>query len=305
MIFIGLNIIRVLSMVSLILVFASSIFVMVNDVTAFNEFQRAQQNNPDAADILANCDYIEGSTVPNQAAGIFWAVVSRLLIIFQVIVLFLSEIGWPAKFFDDYFPVLSKSFGLGALGIFESLIGATVLSHHVDDFTLVAAFFLFALGCVNMLLGLIFREKAKDKRSITFWRAEAKGILPTHLDNRPVFVNATPAFGGTEKIAQDFGGANTFRSMSDASSRAGYGFGRQGEKAAGLKGFMISRPVESLPRYAAKPSSTHMRRESSVSSSSRGSGSSFASPGSAALAGPNAPYRHDAPPVFKSSSTAI
>jgi hypothetical protein len=33
---------------------------------------------------------------------------------------------------------------------------------------------------------------------------------------------------------------------------AGFGFGRQGEKTAGLKGYLISKPVESLPRYAAK-----------------------------------------------------
>lgn len=31
---------------------------------------------------------------------------------------------------------------------------------------------------------------------------------------------------------------------------AGFGFGRQGEKQAGLKGFLISRPLESLPKYA-------------------------------------------------------
>ena len=34
---------------------------------------------------------------------------------------------------------------------------------------------------------------------------------------------------------------------------AGFGFGRQGEKAAGLKGYLISKPVESLPRYVPKP----------------------------------------------------
>jgi hypothetical protein len=32
----------------------------------------------------------------------------------------------------------------------------------------------------------------------------------------------------------------------------GFGFGRQGEKAAGLKGYLISKPVESLPKYAPK-----------------------------------------------------
>lgn len=306
--FIGLNIVRALSIVSLILVFASSILVLVNDVEAFNEFQHAMQTNPNAtAEALRDCDYIEGSTVPNQAAGIFWAVVSRLLIIFQVIVLFLSEVGWPAKFFNQYFPVLGSTFGLGALGIFECLIGATILSHHVDDFTLVAAFFLFSLGCLNALLGLIFREKAKDKRSITSWRSESKDILPTHhltgSSGTAVFVNATPAFA--EK-SQDFA---TFRSTD---SRAGYGFGRQGEKAAGLKGFLISRPVESLPRYASTNTASQppasrsfnqrQSRASTVSVESRAS--SFASPGSA-LAPPSGPYRQDAPPIFKSSLTAI
>ena len=39
--------------------------------------------------------------------------------------------------------------------------------------------------------------------------------------------------------------------MKDIGARfAGYGFGRQGEKEAGKKGFLISKPVEALPRYA-------------------------------------------------------
>jgi len=62
-----------------------------------------------------------GSTVPNQPAGVFWAVVNRLLIIFQVIALILAEVEWPTIFFEHYFPVLGPSFGLGALGIFQSL----------------------------------------------------------------------------------------------------------------------------------------------------------------------------------------
>lgn len=58
--FIGLNIVRALSIVSLILVFASSILVLVNDVEAFNEFQHAMQTNPNAtAEALRDCDYIE------------------------------------------------------------------------------------------------------------------------------------------------------------------------------------------------------------------------------------------------------
>ena len=61
------------------------------------------------------------STVPNQIGGVFWAVVNRLLIIFQVITLLFSELGWFAAFFDRFFPVLGTQFGLGALGIFQGL----------------------------------------------------------------------------------------------------------------------------------------------------------------------------------------
>ena len=64
---------------------------------------------------------LRGSTVPNQPAGVFWAVLNRLLIIGQAIVLLLSEFGWPAAFFDRFFPVLGKDFGLGALGVMQGL----------------------------------------------------------------------------------------------------------------------------------------------------------------------------------------
>ena len=125
---------------------------MVNDIKAVNSFMHASSTNSTEAEEMLDCDYIEDSTVPNQPAGVFWAVTNRLLIIAQVIVLILSEIGWPMSFFQRFFPVLGQDFGLGALGIFQGLIGAAVLSHHVDDFSLVSAFFLFAIACINMLL---------------------------------------------------------------------------------------------------------------------------------------------------------
>jgi len=94
-----------------------------------------------------------------------------------------------------------------------------------------------------MLLGLIFRESAKEKRSITSWRAEAKGNLPTARDDRPMFVNANPSFvssvftgGEKAREADEFG---TWRSESSSEKQSGYGFGRQGEKAAGMKGMFL------------------------------------------------------------------
>lgn len=283
-IFFGLNVVRFLSIVSLILVFASSIFVIVTDVEAVNAFESAKQSGNVTAQDLADCEYIENSTVPNQIGGVFWAVINRLLIIFQVIMLFLSEIGWPSPFFDRFFPVLGSGFGLGALGIFQGLIGAAVLSQHVDDFTLVSAFFLFVLGCINMFLGLLFRESAKSRRSITSWREEGKGALPTtnlrtaatlDLNRSGSSSSGQSSHSSTMYEEKTVGGVTEFGATRNP-SRAGYGFGRQGEKAAGLRGFLISKPLETLPRYAARPTSVPSQSSRSASPQPR-----FASSGTA------------------------
>jgi hypothetical protein len=71
--------------------------------------------------------------VPHQPAGAFWAVVNRCLIVFQVIVLVLSEIGWPSALFKTYFPVLGDDFGLGALGIAQCLYVFYLFASSVID----------------------------------------------------------------------------------------------------------------------------------------------------------------------------
>ncbi|KAJ7175824.1 hypothetical protein C8R46DRAFT_1079642 [Mycena filopes] len=247
--FIGLNALRILSIIGLLLVFSSNIATLVHDVQAVNSFQAgkaaATSTNTTSEDIL-NSDYIIGSTVPNQPAGVFWAVLNRLLLIFQVVVLLLSEFGWPSEFFRQFFPILGPDFGLGALGIIQGLLGAAILSHHVDEFSLVAAFFLFAIACLNMLAGLIFRQSAKSKRSITSWREHAKNALPTHVagvDIRPV------AAAAPSVISRVFNNEKNTEENTEE-DKPGFGFGLQGERTAGLKGYLISKPLESMPRYA-------------------------------------------------------
>ena len=137
--------------------------------------------------------------------------------------------------FDKLFPVLGSTFGLGPLGVFECLIGATILSHYVDDFALVAAFFLFAIGSLNILLGLVFSVKAKQKRSIRAWRSNSDDVLPPVADKRPIFTRPDSSYVGsffkpTEK--PEFGAPPTNGAIS------GLGFGNRGEKAAGLKGII-------------------------------------------------------------------
>jgi len=270
--FLTLNAIRILTIISLLLVFSSNIVTLADDIKAVNRFVAVGGNsnvlstNNSTSNTATNMtaedyDYILGSTVPNQPAGAFWAVLNRLFIIFQVIVLILSEIGFPSTFFSRFFPILGKDFGLGPLGLIQMLIGAAILSHFVNTFTLVSAFFLFSLGCVNVLVGLIFRESAKSKRSISSWREHGKSVLPTRVAGIDVDLKGPPPFisklytGGTAASA-DSSGSLSKESYTGAETTqdrfAGFGFGRQGEKAAGLKGYLISKPVESLPRYAAK-----------------------------------------------------
>lgn len=262
-IFLGLNAVRFLSLVALILVFASSIVQLVNDIKAVNAFVAAGKEDAANSTFSSDDAYIINSTVPNQPAGAFWAVTNRLLIIFQVMFLFVSEIGLFSKFFDTYFPVLGSDFGLGALGVFECLLGAAILSHKVQTFALVSAFFLFSIGCLNILAGLIFRESAKSKRALLSWREREKSVLPdlkgkgilpmyTGKSDVPSFLNTV--WTGDEKSYK----SNISDHKRNMSSESGHGpvslgFGRQGEKAAAQKGYLLTRPIESTPPYVTRP----------------------------------------------------
>jgi hypothetical protein len=120
-------------------------------------------------------------------------------------------------------------------------IGATVLSHHTDDFTLVSAFLLFSMGCLNAVLGLVFRESAKTKRSILHWREEAKTILP--FDKRPVFTSPAPSFVSSMFKGEKANEAEFGSGQNNGSNPTSFGFGRKGERTAGLKGALFGIPV--------------------------------------------------------------
>jgi hypothetical protein len=136
-VFYGLNVARVLSIVALLLAFSSSIVVVVSDIRAVNKFQHDPSSNDESCgyiecvhlrlcyvqygSTLTKESFFRSSTVPNQPAGVFWAVLNRLFIAFQLVFLFLSEVSWPMAFFDRFFPVLGSEFGLGALGVFQTL----------------------------------------------------------------------------------------------------------------------------------------------------------------------------------------
>jgi hypothetical protein len=206
-----------------------------------------------------------------------------------------SECSWPMAFFDRFFPVLRHeiwswtiwefSNACMCLFLYSFAINLNQISGFQLKFSLITSTTslsflpssLFALGCLNMLLGLIFRESAKPKRSITSWRAEAKGISAYHRGPAPRlrkrYLLSFQLCFSQEKGQQVHVSHET---VTDAHSyrsteKAGYGFGRQGEKVAGLRGFILQKPEESLPRYASPTpprAATVSRSPSSVSSSS-------------------------------------
>lgn len=298
--FVFFNIVRSLSIFTLLLVLAATVLAMATNIKAVSNFELA--GGFQHLDQL-KCPYIDGSTVPNQAAGVFWSVLESLLIVFQTIVLILSEIGWPAEFFNTYFPVLGSDFGLGPLGIFEALIATQILSHHVDKFSLVSAFFLFSVGALNALLGIMRSQPAKELRSFSKFRARQKrgfglkfdlsvphpheaGVGKTRGISAPVLVsvNQSPSAAAMRYVDLESGsrsGGNVSESDektgvvqamppapvndrgrvydSEQKEGRGLGFGQQAEKKAGLRGFLIRKPLETLPRYASSsspPSST-------------------------------------------------
>jgi len=262
-VFIVLNVIRIISITALLLVFASSVFTLVQDISAWNRFVNAGYKNMIILDgnsglngtlINIGNEYASGSTVPNQPGGPFFAVLNRLFIIFQTVVLVMAELEYPSEIFNRSFPVLGSEFGVGALGLFQVFIGAAVLSHHVNHFTLGSAFFLFVIGCVNaIIIGVWLREKAKPKRSITSWKEQSRSILPSVKD----YTSSPPTF-----VSHLYTGSSVSKGSSGCSERldekfVARGFGRQGEKAK-MRDFDIPRPDPSLPKYPSRPGSTRM-----------------------------------------------
>jgi hypothetical protein len=244
--FLGLNAVRALSILTLILVFASSIMVMVDDIKAVcRGIKMPSGTLTDASGnkFDVDYDYFEASTVPLQPAGVFFAILNRLFIIGQCIFLVLAEIGLPQGFFVNFFPVLGPNHGVGILGAMQVFLGAAVLSHHAPTFALVSAFFLFAIGCLNILLGLIFRAKIHERRALLSWHNEAPA-LPNYVER-----HATGTSAATDAASSSFGSKKS-SDPEKAESGHGYGFGRRAEENAKLKGLVVTKPMETLPKYA-------------------------------------------------------
>ncbi|KAF8598574.1 hypothetical protein BDV93DRAFT_609760 [Ceratobasidium sp. AG-I] len=273
--FLGLNAVRALSIFTLILVFASSIMVMVDDVNAVrrgSDTPTGTLTDASGNEFELDCDYVDGSTVPLQPAGVLFAILNRLFIIGQCIVLILSEFGWPEAFFVNFLPVLGPDHGVGILGAMQVFLGAAVLSHHVPTFALVSAFFLFSIGILNILLGLIFRSSIKERRMILSWRNKA----PPQVERAASAISAASDLYSHAK--DHYGSKKSDLEKGEKGAHQGgaarksfsFGFGRQGGLKAEFAGYTISKPMETVPKYTVRPLQMKTGRESPDSWKSAG-----------------------------------
>ncbi|KAH7335698.1 hypothetical protein B0J17DRAFT_667401 [Rhizoctonia solani] len=265
--FLGLNAIRALSILTLILVFASSIMVMVDDVNAVrrgNDVPTGPLTDASGNEFDVECDYFEASTVPLQPAGVFFAILNRLFIIAQCIVLILAELGWPQAFFKNFLPVLGPDHGVGILGamqVFPLPSRPNIRSR--------LGFFLFSIGILNIILGLVFRSRIHARRAILSWRNKAPSALTEKVDqaasvasyasdvyshfrsnSRASDVEKQPIHN--ERHAEWESRSQSSYSEEKSQPFGALGFGRKGQENAEKKGFIISKPLESLPKYAPK-----------------------------------------------------
>ncbi len=106
-----------------------------------------------------------------QTWGIFWVELHRALLINGVVALFLAELSWLGvsrleQAAQIWFPILSRTRGLAALGCVHVVIATSILSHYLDEFPLVVSWMMFVIGMLYVCLGLAFHAHAlKDGRS--------------------------------------------------------------------------------------------------------------------------------------------
>ncbi|KAG8760107.1 hypothetical protein FRC14_004093 [Serendipita sp. 396] len=219
-----LNVLRAFSLLSLLFVFIANLVILAEDVRALR--QPVDKDHED-------CEYIEGTSVPNQPAGNFRAFLSIALNLVEVVILVLAEIGFPESFFKNWIPCLDKEHSLVGVGVLEFLLAAHFASQFLDTFPLVASFFLLIAGILN--ISTMYFDRPKFFRSYTFW----KGSRSTN--------DMSTVESGASRTMSPYNGPSAapsiFTEKEHSSPVQGvYGFARQDEP-------VLSRPL-SPPNYS-------------------------------------------------------
>lgn len=164
--FIGLNALRLVSLVVIILVFTTLIMGLIEDIRDYHNDANMDEARTD------DCAYVPGTSIPMQTWGIFWVEFHRALLLVGVIALFFAELSWFGisrleQASQVWFPILSRTRGLAALGCVHVVIATSILSHYLDEFPLVVSWMLFVIGLCYLCLGVAFHShQLKDGRSL-------------------------------------------------------------------------------------------------------------------------------------------
>ncbi|KAK4054074.1 hypothetical protein OIV83_001099 [Microbotryomycetes sp. JL201] len=122
------------------------------------------------ATAIPSCAYIGQTSVPLSRGGLLFSTLEKVFGMTILLLLLASEVPPPTRytqmFWSYAFPPLGNTFGVGVLGTIQVFVGCTALSHAVGGFALVAYWFLWIVGFVNILFGLAFGARIKQIRSM-------------------------------------------------------------------------------------------------------------------------------------------
>ncbi|KAG8833094.1 hypothetical protein FRC17_000033 [Serendipita sp. 399] len=226
-----LNVLRAFSLLSLLFVLVANLVILAEDVRALR--QPVDKDHED-------CEYIEGTSVPNQPAGNFRAFLSIALNLIEVVILMLAEVGFPESFFKSWIPCLDKDHSLVGIGVLQFLLAAHFGSQFLDTFPLVASFFLLIASILN--ISTMYFDRPKFFRSYAFWKgARPANDLSTVESGVSRTFSSSPYKGAS---AAPSAAPSLFTEKEHGSPVQGlYGFGRQDEQP------VLSRPL-SPPNYS-------------------------------------------------------
>lgn len=146
LVFVGLNLLRALSIVTTLLVFSATIRLMVNDSKAYNIVKSS--DTLDA--VKSECDYIPDTDIPSTTWGLFWAQLNRSWILCLCVICVLSGkfrkkirivadpkqlescMGPLEQIFNSSIPILGPSFSTVPLGFIQIMV-STCQMHQIQS----------------------------------------------------------------------------------------------------------------------------------------------------------------------------
>ncbi|ORX37423.1 hypothetical protein BD324DRAFT_681313 [Kockovaella imperatae] len=139
----------------------ASLLIGVDERAANGMRRRAETNS--ATD--ANISYVGLSSVPDQPGGIFFLLMSRLVMAFVLSGLLFVQAGYPEKMLFKHLPWLGPQNPPLALGCLQEIIAIQNLQVHQKPKVLIPAWALLAVGSTNIVIaGAIWYRGRKYDR---------------------------------------------------------------------------------------------------------------------------------------------